>query len=111
MFANHNGRLLVYASKFATRKNRLKPISKAAARMAKQLRFNLKVRTIKEEFIPIYVYYEKDGEEPIPIYCNNGKKPDAQEVYTTLKNMIFVLSFHPRHLALRSLRKEVTQFS
>jgi hypothetical protein len=36
---------------------------------------------------------------------------NAEEIYMTLRNMMFVLSFHPKHLALRQAREEIIQLS
>lgn len=106
------GKLLVYASSFSSREKRLKPISGAAEKMAKLLKLNVEVVTFRKKFTPIYVYYkEGEEEEPIPIYCDNSERSDMQEIYKVLKNMIFVLSFHPKHSALRSIRDEVIRFS
>jgi hypothetical protein len=111
MFEDQSGRLLVYASSFASRQKRLKPVSKAAEQMAKSLRLSVEVVTFEKRFTSIYVYYKGGREEPIPIYCDNEEKSDVQEIYTAMKNMMFVLSFHPKHSALKSVRKEIMRFS
>jgi hypothetical protein len=111
MFENSGGKLLVYASSFTSREKRLKPISTAAEKMAKLLKLNVEVVTFRKRFTPIYVYYKEGEEEPIPIYCDNAERSDMQEIYTALRNMMFVLSFHPKHSALRHVRKEIMQFS
>jgi hypothetical protein len=111
MFENPNGKLLVYASSFASFEKRLKPVSSAAEKMAKLLKLNVEVVKFRKKFTPIYVYYKEGEDEPIPIYCDNSEGSDMQQVYKVLRNMMFVLSFHPKHSALRSIRKEVMQFS
>jgi hypothetical protein len=111
MFEGSNGKLLVYASSFASFEKRLKPVSGAAEKMAKLLKMSVEVVKFRKEFTPIYVYYKEGENEPIPIYCDNGEGSDTQQIYGVLKNMMFVLSFHPKHSALRNIRKEVTQFS
>lgn len=111
MFEGSGGKLLVYASSFSSREKRLKPISNAAERMAKLLKLNVEVVTFRKKFAPIYVYYKEGEEEPIPIYCDNAERSDAQQICKVLKNMMFVLSFHPRHTALRSMRNEIMRFS
>jgi hypothetical protein len=61
---------------------------------------------------PIYVYYEEGGgEEPIPLYCDKGKMSGLEEISSALRSMMFVLSFHPKHSALRQMRKEIIKFS
>jgi len=111
MFEGSCGKLLVYASSFSSREKRLKPVSSAAEKMAKLLKLNVEVVTFRKRFTPIYVYYKEGGEEPIPLYCDNSERSDMQEIYKVLKNMMFVLSFHPKHSALRNIRKEIIQFS
>ena len=83
----------------------------AAEKMAKVLKLNFEIKTFRKSFTPIYVYYETGEEEPIPIYCNTNSQSNTEEVYTALRNMMFVLSFHPKHQALRHARKNVMQFS
>lgn len=111
MFDLQGGKLLVYASSFISRENRLKPVSLAAEKMAGLLKVDVEIKTFKKNFTPIYVYYKQGDEEPIPLYCNNGKEPSAEDVYAALRNMMFVLSFHPKHSMLRHVRKEIMRFS
>jgi len=111
MLENSNGKLLVYASNFRFRGRRFKSVSIAAEKMAKLLRLNVEVITFKERFAPIYVYYKNGEEQPIPIYCDKGEKANTQEICTALRNMMFVLSFHPKHPALRRMREEIMRFS
>lgn len=111
MFDNTDGKLLVYASSFTSREKRLNPISSAADKMAKLLKINMEVKTFRKRFTPIYVYYKGGEGEPIPIYCDNGERSDTREIYTALRNMMFVLSFHPKHPALQSIRKEIMHSS
>ena len=106
-----NGRLFVYASTFSCRQKRLEPISVAVEKMARLLNLNFEIKTLRKQFTPIYVYYKIGEEEPIPIYCNNNELSDMQEIFTALRNMMFVLSFHPKHSALKNIRKEIMQFS
>lgn len=111
MFGNSEGRLLVYASSFSSREKRLKPVSNAAERMARLLKLNVEIVTFRKKFTPIYVYYKKGEEEPVPLYCDNNDKPDGEAIYRTLRNMMFVLSFHPKHTALKGMRDVITRFS
>jgi hypothetical protein len=103
------GKLLVYASSFTSHEKRLKPVSMAAEKMADLLKMNVEVKTFRRRFTPIYVYYKQGDEDPIPLYWNNGQKSNADDVYATLRSMMFVLSFHPKHSALRHVRKEIIQ--
>lgn len=89
----------------------MKPISLAAEKMAKLLNADFEVKTFGDRFKPIYVYYKSGDEEPIPIYCSNGEESNMQEIYMALRNMIFVLSFHPKQAALREARGEIIRFS
>ena len=83
----------------------------AAEKMARLLKLNFEIKTFRQNFAPIYVYYKTGDEEPIPIYCSNSGQSNMEEVCTVLRNMMFVLSFHPKHQALRHVRKEIMQFS
>ena len=111
MVENCNGKLLVYASSFVSHGKQLKSVSIATEKMAKLLKLNVEIVTFREKFAPIYVYYKNGDEEPIPIYCNKNGESSIKEVYKTLRNMMFVLSFHPKHSALKHIRKEVMLFS
>ncbi len=102
-----NGKLLIYASALASGEKRLKPVSTAARKMARLLKLNFEVVLFGEKTVPIYVYYKNGDEDPIPVYCNKGEEVDVQEICTALRNMMFVLSFHPRHSALKHMRKEI----
>jgi hypothetical protein len=79
--------------------------------MARRLRLDFEVKTFKKKFAPIYVYYANGDDEPVPIYCVNEGQSNIDEICTTLRNMMFVLSFHPKHSALRQIRSELIQFS
>ena len=103
------GELFVYASSFSQK--RIKPVSMAAEKIASLLNLNFEIKTFRKNFSPIYVYYKAGDEEPIPIYCSNNGQSCTEEVYAALRNMMFVLSFHPKHQALRHVRKDIMQFS
>ena len=111
MLENLNGKLLIYASSFRSRGSRLKSVNLATEKMARMLSLNVEVVTFRENFAPIYVYYKNGDEDPIPIYCNKSEKSSMQEIYAALRNMMFVLSFHPKHSALKRIRKEIMRFS
>jgi hypothetical protein len=111
VFAFQTGKLLVYTSSYTSRKQRLKPVSAAAEKIAGLLKMDVEVKTFRRRFKPIYVYYKQGDEEPIPLHCNNDEEPNAEDVYASLRNMMFVLSFHPKHSALKHARREIIQFS
>ena len=108
---DRTGKLLVYASNLELGGKRLESISVAAQKIGQLLELPTQVVTFREEFDPIYVYYKYGEDNPIPLFCDKGRETDVQAIFTALRNMIFVLSFHPGHLALKRIRKEVTQFS
>jgi hypothetical protein len=111
MLENINGKLLVYVSHSTSDEERLKSVSAAAERMAKVLKLNFEVITLGDEFAPIYVYYKNGEDEPIPVYCDRGRKTNEGEMYMAVRDMMFVLSFHPRHSTLKRVRKAITRFS
>lgn len=106
-----SGRLLVYASRISLGEKRLQSVSVAAEKIAELLNFPTEVVTFEQESGYIYVYYKNGDNEPIPIYCSNDGELEMQDVYKALRNMMFVLSFHPKHSALKHIRKEIILFS
>lgn len=111
MLANNCGKLLVYASGHAPQRNRLKSVRLAAEETARLLNLDFEMVKFKENASQIYVYYENGEDEPIPIYCDEGKKYDLECICSNLRKMMFVLSFHPKHSALRQMRSEITRLS
>ena len=111
MFNNNFGKLTVHASVAATRRKRLQSVKAATEETAKRLNLSFEVVRFRKRFSQIYVYYENGEKEPIPIYCDEGKSYSLKEISVTLKNMIYVLYFHPAHSAIRKARKELMGFS
>ena len=108
---NCNGTLFVYASSFESKGKKFEPVKLAAEKIARRLGLSFEVRTFRKKFGSAYVYYTSGDEEPIPIYCVGETSSNIEEIYTSLRNMMFVLSFHPRHSALKQIRKEIMLFS
>ncbi len=96
---------MVYASNLSSHRHRLQSVRAATERTAKQLNLDFEMVTQAKNCTPIYVYYEQGEDEPIPLYCDEGKTGDLQEIQARLRNMMFVLSFHPKHAALKQARK------
>jgi len=111
MLEDSDGKLLVYVSSFLSREERFKSVSGAVEKMARLLKLSCEVITLGKKATPIYIYYKSGDEDPIPIYCDNGERANMQEVCTALRNMMFVLSFHPRHSSLRQMRTAIMRFS
>jgi hypothetical protein len=111
MLGGGNGKLLVYASSFFSRGKHVEPVRVAAERVARQLRLGFEARTFDEKFGSVYVYYTNGDDEPVPIYRLSRGRSDVDGVCAALRNMMFVLSFHPRNSALREIREELMRFS
>ena len=112
VFKNNSGKLLVYASTDVPRKKRLASVTTATEETAKLLNLDFEMVRFNNSFSQIYVYYEcGEGGEPIPLYCDEGKAGDLQEICATLRKMVFVLSFHPKHSALKQLRGAIMRAS
>ncbi len=105
MYKIDSGKLMVYASTGSSHRQRLQSVKSATEKMAKQLNLSFEMVKQKHRSSPIYVYYESGAEEPIPIYCDEGKTGDLSEISSRIRSMMFVLSFHPRHAALMQARK------
>ena len=111
MFKTDSGKLMVYASTEVSPRQRLQSVKTAAEAMAKQLNMDFEMVRQVNGISPIYVYYENGDDEPIPLYCDEGKSGDPAEISSKIRNMMFVLSFHPRHEALKQARKTLFAFS
>ncbi len=111
MYKNCFGKLLVHASSGCSQKSRLHQVKKAAEKTARMLDMGYEVVSSNRIYSPIYVYYENGDDEPIPIYCDEGKEFELQEICATLKNMMFVLSFHPQNSALKRARPAIMRLS
>lgn len=112
MFQNSMGKLLVYATTGAPHKKRLQSVRIATEETARRLNLDFELIKFGEGGSPIYVYYDScDDGEPIPLYCDEGKAGDLDDICAVLRKMIFVLSFHPKHLALKQLRNEIIRLS
>ena len=112
MFKGNSGKLMVYASTGAPGRKRLASVRTATQETAKRLNLNFEMVKFDGVGSPIYVYYEEsDGDEPIPLYCDEGKMSDLEGICSALRSMMFVLSFHPKHAALRQMRKEILKLS
>lgn len=103
---------MVYASTGLPSRKRLESVTDAAEATAKRLNLNFEVVKLCGSDSPIYIYYEeRSDEEPIPLYCDEGKMSDLQGICSALKNMMFVLSFHPKHSALARMRGDILKLS
>ena len=112
MFKGNCGKLMVYASTGFPGKKRLESVKDAAKETAKRLNLDFEIIRFDRASSPIYIYYEEfDGDEPIPLYCDEGKMSGLEEISNKLRNMMFVLSFHPNHPALKEMRKEILKLS
>jgi len=101
---SNNGKFLIYAS---NQHRRLRIVKPAVAKAAETLKLRIEVAQTKK-LLPIYVYYRSEcSEEEIPVYSDWGKDGNEEDIYCAIKNMMFVLSFHPRHSALQTVRKEM----
>jgi hypothetical protein len=107
----NSGKLLVYASAGCSQRKRLNSVREAAEETAQRLNLGFEVVPFRKRCSQIYVYYENGSDEPVPIYCDEGKSFDPEGICTNLRRMMFVLSFHPRNGALRMMRSELMGFS
>ena len=112
MFKSNSGKLLVYASSDVPQKKRLTSVRTATEETARLLNLDFEVVKFRNGCSQIYVYYEcGDGGEPIPLYCDKGKVGGLEEICANLRKMMFVLSFHPKHSALKQMRSAIMRAS
>ena len=102
---------MIYASNGNPHRKRLESVRTATRQTAKRLNLDFGMVKLHAGEAPIYVYYEDDDDEPIPLYCDEGKMSGLDEISSALRSMMFVLSFHPKHAALREMRKEILKLS
>jgi hypothetical protein len=105
------GKLLLYASSETPVRKRLSSVREAAVETADQLNLGFEQVHFTKSSDHIYVYYGNGRDEPVPIYCDEGKGFDVKGICASLKKMMFVLSFHPKNSALRTMRGELMGFS
>jgi len=101
----NNGKLMIYASN-RPHGERLRIVGSAVAKVADTLQLETELSP-KRKLLSIYVYYKGDLDDEIPVYCDWGKSWKEEDVYRAIRNMMFVLSFHPQHSKLRMIRREV----
>ncbi|MEM3578915.1 MAG: hypothetical protein QXL54_01670 [Candidatus Bathyarchaeia archaeon] len=104
------GKLLVYAPSLVSCRRRLKVVRAAVEKTAKKLNLDFEVVAFKRN-TPIYVYYKNGAEEPVPLYCDGEGRKSLEQVCNALRGMMFVLSFHPRYMALKRIRRTIMRFS
>jgi hypothetical protein len=107
----NGGKLLLYASAENEVENRLRSVREAALETAERLHLDFEQVRFTKNSDHIYVYYGNGDDEPVPIYCDEGKRFDVDGICASLRKMMFVLSFHPRNSALRTMRAELMGFS
>jgi hypothetical protein len=111
VFKNDSGKLMVYASTEESPNQRLYSVKVATEKAAEQMNLNFELVRQTRGRSQIYVYYENGEDEPIPIYCDEGKSDDLTEISSKIRNVMYVLSFHPRHSALKQVRSSIMKLS
>ena len=102
---DNNGKLMIYASD-APQLERLRIVGSAVAKVADSLKLDTELSP-RKKLLSIYVYYRSLQGDEIPVYCDWGKSWKEDDVHRAIRNMMFVLSFHPHHSNLRTMRHEV----
>ena len=105
MFSS-NGKFIIYTPKLTGTK-RLQIIGSAVTKIAETLKLKIIV-TKKNKLLSTYVYYiGHHNNEEIPVYCDWGKNWSENEIYNTIKSVMFTLSFHPKYKILENIRRYV----
>lgn len=100
------GRLLIHAPVLTFRRGRLEIVRTATEKVAEKLR--LGVKSVENKGLSqIHVYYGNGHGELIPLYRDRGGNGGEKDVYSAIRNMVFVLSFHLRFSFLKPIREEV----
>ena len=106
-----NSRLLIYASSLSLKEKRAQAIRTATKRVADLLKLPFELITFEEPLQQTYVYYQKENEETIPLFCEVTGRSDTEKVFKIIMKMLLVLSFHPKFSGLKPVRKEFMLFS
>ena len=101
-----NGKILIYAPNNSDGFDGVKSIESAASKIAKRLKLGLEVIQ-RADLNSVWVYFESCDGQLIPVYFNYWPDCREEEVYMKIRNMMFVLSFHPRFGGLRPIRREI----
>ena len=102
-----NGKILIYAPNSSdVGFSGVKNVKSAATKIAKRLKLGVEVIQ-REDLTSIWVYFENRDGQLVPVYFNYWPDCPEEEVYLKIRNMMFVLSFHPRFRSLKSIRREV----
>jgi len=102
---------MVYSSNEKTQIKKLESIQLATKKTARMLNMDYELIEFKENYSKIFVYYDNGIDEPIPLYCDKGKKERIQDIFTSIRKIMFVLSFHPKHTALKQVRNSIMKLS
>ncbi|MEM3735631.1 MAG: hypothetical protein QXH40_03435 [Candidatus Bathyarchaeia archaeon] len=102
---------MVYVSNVGIHTERLKAVSAAVEKTARMLNLEVEIVPLKGANALIYIYYKDGVNEPVPLYCDKESENSTEKVCTTLRSMMFVLSFHPKYSALKKIRREIIRFS
>lgn len=111
MLSNHNGKLLIYTSSIHSHQTRLRIVGSAARKIAQSLGLDLEIIRFRNYSSTIHVYYKNGNDDEIPLYSAKDEVLNEETVYKALRNMIFVLSFHPRYPGLKKIQREVMKLS
>ncbi len=98
----NNGKFMIYASN-SLNSRRLKIVGSAVSKVANALNLETE-RLHRKKQLSIYVYYKSHEGDEVPVYCDWGKRWKEADVYRAIRNMMFVLSFHPNYSSLRAIR-------
>ncbi len=101
-----NGKILIYAPNGNGSFGGVRNVRSAAEKIARRLKLGVEVIQ-REDLSSVWVYFENYDGQLVPIYFNYWLNCPADEVYMKIRNMMFVLSFHPKFRGLRSIRREV----
>jgi len=82
---------------------RLITVGRAVLRVSEKLGVDVETYQ-KREASSIFVYYKDESREKIPVYSDWGKNWSEEEVYHSMRSVIYALSFHPKHLTLQTIR-------
>jgi len=103
VLASERRKFLIYTPVSLRHNERSRIVSRATSRVAKRLGLTIEVAETNRVLSP-YVFYVKGDEEEVPVYCDWGKDWNEERIYSSIRSVVYALSFLLEYDNLQSVR-------
>jgi hypothetical protein len=107
----NGSKLTLYTSNDIWHPKKAQSVRSATKKTAETLNLEFKEAHKSNANLPIYVYFEDEHNDAVPLYCDEGKNAELDEISSKIRSMMYVLSFHPKHATLAQIRSRLVKFS